>query len=106
VEVSVDGNVVRVFADGAEVALHVLQAPGGASIDDRHYPTPPPTGVRALRPVTATEREFLALGPVAEAYLRTAAAAGASACHAPSRTSSTWSAATVSTPWWSPSNGR
>jgi len=31
-----------------------------------------------LRPVTPTEREFLDLGPAAEAYLRAAAAAGAS----------------------------
>jgi transposase len=77
VDVSVDGDLVRISNQGAEVALHALQAPGGASIDDRHYPTPPPTGMRALRPVTATEREFLALGPVAEAYLRAAAAAGA-----------------------------
>jgi transposase len=77
VDVAVDGDLVRISHDGAEVALHALQAPGGASIDDRHYPTPPPTGMRALRPVTATEREFLALGPVAEAYLRAAAAAGA-----------------------------
>lgn len=59
-------------------ALHRLQAPGDTSIDDAHYPTPPPTGIRALRPVTATEREFLSLGPIAEAYLRAAAAAGAS----------------------------
>lgn len=77
VEVAVDGDEVRVFAAGAEVALHRLQLPGSASICDEHYPTPPPTGVRALRPVTATERAFLALGPVAETYLRTAAAAGA-----------------------------
>jgi len=78
VEVQVAGDEVRISHDGAEVALHRLQAPGAASIDDAHYPTPPPTGVRALRPVTPTEREFLSLGPVAEAYLRAAAAAGAS----------------------------
>jgi transposase len=78
VEVHVAGDEVRIHHDGAEVALHQLQAPGGSSIDAHHYPTPPPTGLRPLRPVTATEREFLALGPVAEAYLRVAAAAGAS----------------------------
>jgi len=78
VTVSVEGEEVRVHHDGAEVALHRLQPPGGASIDDDHYPTPPPTGLRALRPVTATERTFVALGPSAEAFLRAAAAAGAS----------------------------
>ena len=78
VEAAADGDVIRVFTEGAEVALHPLQPPGGVSIDDSHYPTPPPTGVRALRPVTATERAFVALGPAAEAYLRGAAAAGAS----------------------------
>ena len=78
VEAALDGDVVRVFAESAEVALHPAQPPGGLSIDDSHYPTPPPTGVRALRPVTATERAFLALGPAADAYLRGAAAAGAS----------------------------
>ena len=74
---ALDGDVVRVFAGGAEVALHPAQPPGGLSIDDNHYPTPPPTGVLALRPVTVTERAFLALGPAADAYLRGAAAAGA-----------------------------
>lgn len=78
VEVQVAGDEVRIHVNGAEVALHQLQPPGGSSIDDAHYPTPAPTGLRALRPVTATEREFLELGPVAEAYLRAAAAAGAS----------------------------
>lgn len=78
VEVQVAGDEVRIHVNGAEVALHQLQPPGGSSIDDVHYPTPPPTGLRALRPVTGTEREFLELGPVAETYLRAAAAAGAS----------------------------
>jgi hypothetical protein len=77
VDAALDGDVVRVYANGAEVALHTAQPPGGLSIDDSHYPTPPPTGVRALRPVTAAERAFVALGPAAEAYLRAAAAAGA-----------------------------
>lgn len=78
VEVDIAGDDVRISREGAEVALHRLQAPGDSSIDDAHYPTPAPTGLRALRPVTVTEREFLGLGPVAEAYLRAAAAAGSS----------------------------
>jgi hypothetical protein len=30
--------------------LHELQAPGGASILDEHYPTARPNGLRAVRP--------------------------------------------------------
>ena len=52
VQVLVDGEEVRVFHRGCEVALHHLQPPGGASIEDDHYPTPAPTGVRPLRPRT------------------------------------------------------
>lgn len=66
---------------GVAVALHTLLAPGEASIADAHYPTPAPTGVRALRPRTPSEHAFLALGSEAEDYLRTAAAAGTARLH-------------------------
>jgi len=62
---------------GLPVAQHDLLAPGGISVADDHYPTPAPTGVRPLRPRTASERAFLELGAEAEAYLRSGAAAGA-----------------------------
>ncbi|MGH2988294.1 MAG: IS21 family transposase [Solirubrobacterales bacterium] len=62
---------------GVPVAQHALLGPGGVSVQDAHYPTPPPSGVRALRPRTAAEHAFLGLGPEAEAYLRSGAAAGA-----------------------------
>jgi hypothetical protein len=62
---------------GVPVAQHELLGPGGVSVCDEHYPTPPPTGLRPLRPRTAAERAFLALGPEAGAYLRAGAAAGA-----------------------------
>ena len=55
--------------------------PGEASIADAHYPTPAPTGVRALRPRTPSEHAFLALGSEAEDYLRAAAAAGTARLH-------------------------
>jgi hypothetical protein len=42
-EVAIENDEVRVLVDRAEVALHRRQAPGGASIDDHHYPTPAPT---------------------------------------------------------------
>jgi len=66
---------------GVPVAEHALLAPGEASIADAHYPTPAPTGVRALRPRTASEHAFLAPGPEAEDYLRAAAAAGTARLH-------------------------
>ena len=58
-------------------AEHRLVAPGETSILDEHYHRPrPDTPRRAARPRTPAEREFLALGPVAEAFLTGAAAAG------------------------------
>ena len=81
VELLVDGNDLRVLHRGAEVALHHLQPPGSASIQDEHYPTPPPTGVRPLRPKHPVEVAFLELGPAAEGYLRAAAAAGTPRLH-------------------------
>jgi hypothetical protein len=58
-------------------AEHRLVAPGETSILDDHYGGPrPATPRRAARPRTRQEKEFLALGPVAEAFLTGAAAAG------------------------------
>jgi transposase len=58
-------------------AEHPLVAPGETSIVDAHYGRPRPTTPRrAARPRTAAEKEFLALGPVAEQFLVGAAAAG------------------------------
>jgi transposase len=76
VQVLVDGDEVRVLHQGSEVALHRLQPPGGASIQDDHYPTPAPSGLRPLRPRHPAEVRFLELGEPAERYLRAAAAAG------------------------------
>jgi transposase len=53
-----DRDVVIMFG-GVPVAQHALLAPGEASIADSHYPTPAPTGVRALRPRTPSEHAFL-----------------------------------------------
>ena len=58
-------------------AEHGLVAPGETSIVDAHYDRPrPDTPRRAARARTPAEREFLALGPVAEQFLTGAAAAG------------------------------
>ncbi len=81
VQVGASDRDVVITYEGVAVALHTLLAPGEASITDTHYPTPPPTGVRPLRPRTPSEHAFLALGAEAEDYLRTAAAAGTARLH-------------------------
>lgn len=58
-------------------AEHALVAPGETSIVDDHYGRPrPDTPARRARARTPQEKEFLALGPVAEQFLTGAAAAG------------------------------
>jgi hypothetical protein len=72
-------RVLRVIepVTGEVHAEHALVAPGEISIVDAHYDRPrPDTPRRAARPRTPAEREFLALGPVAEQFLVGAAAAG------------------------------
>jgi hypothetical protein len=72
-----DGRLLAVIGSTGEmVAEHVLVAPGEASIRDEHYGGPRPAPRRAPRPKTAAEKEFCALGPVAEAFITGAAAAG------------------------------
>jgi hypothetical protein len=62
---------------GELLAEHALVAPGEASILDEHYgSTRPDRPRRSARARTVTEKEFLALGPVAETFLTGAAAAG------------------------------
>lgn len=76
VEVSaVDGEIVVAHA-GGEVARHLAVAPGEASIADAHYGGARVRPLRAVRPKSASERAFVALGPAAERFLRAAAAAG------------------------------
>ena len=72
-----DGRLlVVVTATGQVVAEHLLVAPGEASVRDEHYGGPRPVPRRAVRPKTVAEKEFCALGPVAEAFITGAAAAG------------------------------
>lgn len=72
---AIDGEIVIAHA-GAEVARHLAVAPGEASILDAHYGGARRRPARAVRPRSASERTFLALGPAAERFLRAAAAAG------------------------------
>jgi len=73
-----DGRLLAIIAPAGEVvAEHTLVAPGEASVRDEHYGGPRPDKPRrAVRPRTAAEKAFCALGPVAEAFITGAAAAG------------------------------
>jgi hypothetical protein len=74
VSVIVDAGQLVIRHAGAEVVRHELVAPGGMRLLDEHYDRPARPPVRAVRPRTPAEHAFLALGPVAEAFLRQAAA--------------------------------
>lgn len=82
------GTQVGVVVDGARVLIldvgtgqvhaeHPLAAPGEASVLDEHYGSArPPVPVRAIRPRSAAEVAFCALGPAAEAFIAGAAGSG------------------------------
>lgn len=77
VELRVDGPRLIISHRDREIARHRLVGPGELSLDDAHYGGPARRPARAVRPRTPAELAFLTLGPVAEAFLRAAAAAGA-----------------------------
>jgi len=70
-----DGMVMVVFL-GEIIAEHAIVAPGETSVSDEHYGGARPAPDRAVRPKTPTEVAFCALGPVAEAFIKGAAARG------------------------------
>jgi transposase len=71
------GRLLVVEAPTGEiVADHTLVAPGEASVADAHYGGARPAPRRAVRPRTVAEKAFCALGPIAEAFITGAAAAG------------------------------
>lgn len=69
-----DGRVKILDADEI-VADHPMVTPGEASVVDDHYGGPRPAR-RPVRPQTTAEKAFCALGPVAEMFIKGAAAAG------------------------------
>jgi transposase len=72
-----DGRLLVIVTGTGEVAAeHMLVAPGEASVRDEHYGGPRPAPRRAVRPKTAAEKQFCSFGPVAEAFITGAAAAG------------------------------
>jgi hypothetical protein len=76
VELVVRDGVLTVCVLGEIVATHAIVAPGETSIVDEHYGGPRPLPSRPVRPKTATEKAFCSLGPVAEAFIKGAAARG------------------------------
>jgi transposase len=64
---------VIVPATGLVIADHDLVAPGETSILDAHYGGPRPAPSRKVRPRSAAERQFCALGDVAAAFITGAA---------------------------------
>jgi hypothetical protein len=73
--VAQDGRVLVIFL-GEIIAEHDLVAPGETSVLDEHYGGPRPMPTRAVRPKTASEKAFCALGPAAESFIKGAAARG------------------------------
>jgi len=76
VELAVTAGELVITDAGTEVARHRIVGPGELSLHDEHYGRPPREPVRAIRPRSSAELEFCSLGPVAEAFLRAAAASG------------------------------
>lgn len=76
VEVRVASGVVQVVLLGAVIAEHSVVSPGEASVNDDHYGGARPAPQRPVRPKTAAEIAFCSLGPVAESFIKAAAAAG------------------------------
>jgi len=76
-EVLAGGARVKILDRDEIVADHLVVLPGEVSIVDEHYGGARPASPRrAVRPVTEAEQAFCALGPVAEAFIKGAAAAG------------------------------
>ena len=76
VELIVRDGVITVVHLGATLAEHLVVSPGESSIDDDHYGGPRPMPTRAVRPKSEAEKAFCALGPIAEAFIKGAAARG------------------------------
>jgi transposase len=76
VELVVANNTVTAVFLGEIIARHDLVAPGETAICDDHYGGERPYPTRAVRAKTPAEKAFVALGPVAEAFIKGAAARG------------------------------
>jgi transposase len=77
VEVMVGDGRVRAVHLGIEIAVHDVVAPGEVSIKDEHYGGPRLMPRRAPRPRSTAEHALIGLGEAGIAFLKGAAAAGA-----------------------------
>ena len=77
VSLRVKDGVVQVVFLGEIIAEHLVVSPGETSINDDHYggARPMPRSV-SVRPRTTAEKTFCGLGPVADAFIKGAAARG------------------------------
>ncbi|MDQ6688795.1 MAG: IS21 family transposase, partial [Actinomycetota bacterium] len=74
---SSSGITILIPETGEVLAEHPLMAPGGSSVLDAHYGRARPNSpARKITPRTPAELAFCNLGPVAEQWLRNAAASG------------------------------
>lgn len=80
-DLAVEGPELAISQRGTEVARHRLVGPGELALEDAHYGRSARRPSRAVRPRTPDELAFLSLGPVAELFLRAAAASGATRLH-------------------------
>jgi len=76
VDVVVQDGQLCAMSMGEIVATHAIVSPGETSILDEHYGGPRPLPTRSVRPKTTAEKAFCALGPVAESFIKGAAARG------------------------------
>jgi transposase len=76
VQLRVADGRISVTLLGVVLAEHLVVVPGETSILDDHYGGPRSKPKRALRPRTPDEVVFCTLGPVAEAFIKGAAASG------------------------------
>jgi len=76
VSLRVKDGVIQVVFLGELIADHLVVSPGETSINDDHYGGARPAPQRSVRPKSTAEKAFCSLGPVADAFIKGAAAQG------------------------------
>jgi transposase len=76
VELRIKDGVIQVISLGEVIAEHLVVSPGEMSVNDDHYGGPRPKPRRLVRPRSQAEKTFCSLGPVADAFIKGAAAHG------------------------------
>ncbi len=76
VSLRIRDGVIQVVFLGEIIAEHLVVSPGDTSINDDHYGGARPMPRRLVRPRSTAEKTFCGLGPVADAFIKGAAARG------------------------------